>query len=176
MVKGFISKIGNVMEFQELLSLFEQNGVDADNIIINQPLIELTSNLSSGDKLVLISYCDVFLGLSDMFDRCIALADSGMEVRSIKEPEIVFNGEQLSMMRKLHTLGREMRSRRTLNGVNKAKAQGKRLGRPEGTIKFNSKAIAVDKLRRESGLTVVEACKIVGCNTQTYYRFLRAIK
>lgn len=128
MVKGFISKIGNVMEFQELLSLFEQNGVDADNIIINQPLIELTSNLSSGDKLVLISYCDVFLGLSDMFDRCIALADSGMEVRSIKEPEIVFNGEQLSMMRKLHTLGREMRSRRTLNGVNKAKAQGKRLG------------------------------------------------
>lgn len=176
MKKGFISDIGNALQFQQLLSLFEQNGIDANNIIINQPFGDFTTTLKPGDTLFIVSYSDVFFGLGDMLDRCITLLDKDIEICSIMEPDIIFGSKYLSLMRNLHILGRDMRSRRTQNGVNKAKAEGKKLGRPEGTVKFNSKAIAVEKLRRESRITVVDACKIVGCSPQTYYRFLRAIK
>lgn len=176
MVKGFISKLESATEFQKLLSLFKQNGIDAHNVTINQPFAQFASTLHHGDKLLLISYSDVFLGLSDMFEHCLTLADKGIEIRSIREQDIVFSDKHLPMMRNLHTIGRDMRSQRTLRGVNKAKAEGRRLGRPGGSVKLNPKAIAADKLHKESGMTVVQACKIAGCTPQTYYRFMRTIK
>lgn len=171
MKKGFIATLNSVVEFRDIVKMFEQKGVDAENVVINTSFEEFSQSLSSGDIVVIRSYADVFASLSYFFTKYIELSHRGIAIESIQEPSIDISPANVKLVKLLSDVGTSIRTNSTQKGLMKAKSEGKKLGRPFGSTKLDGKIREVDKLRKDAKMSVAKACKIVGCEPRTYYRY-----
>lgn len=168
---GYISKIESAKEFQNYIQLFEQREVALDNIVINTDFDSLLASLVQGDTVIIFSYVGVFASLGSYMTTVIELLEREITIESLQEPNVRINCSNRELINELNALNRLLRSNSSLKGMTKSKTEGKRLGRPRGNSPEQLKKVAqVEKLCVESNLTVVAACKLVGCNTKTYYR------
>lgn len=168
---GYISKIDSAKEFQHYILMFEQREVDLDNIVINPDFNSLLASLVEGDTVIIFSYIGVFASLGSYMTTVIELLERGITIESLQEPNVRINCSNRELISELNALNRLLRSNSSLKGQTKSITEGKRLGRPQGSSPELRKKVAhVEKLCRESNLTIVAACKLVGCNLKTYYR------
>lgn len=172
MKKGYITDVTSVKELQNIISLFEKAGVDSDNICINCRFDEIVTQAEPGDTLVVMSYADVFKSIHDFLSQYMSLTARGISVVSLTEANIKIEQEHIDFVRELHGLYGRLRAVTTRKGLNRARAEGKKLGRPVGTTKINAKFYKVDELRRSSKLSIAKACEMAGCNPRSYYRYM----
>lgn len=176
MKKGFIAAFGSVVELKEIITLMEQYGVDNKNIVINQNFEEFTNSLQSGDVVVIPSYADVFMSLPYFLTKYIELSSHGIAIESVMEPSIDISAQNIALIKLLSELGTSIRISSTQRGLTKAKSEGKKLGRPYGSTKLDNEIKEVERLKKETNLSVLKACKIVGCEPRTYYRYREKIR
>lgn len=176
MIIGYINSLTSAKEAQMLISMFDKVGVLPENIIINREFNTVLSELSTGDVVVVRSYADVFNSLPEFLNKTIAIAEKGIQIKSITERNIEVSDNHLSFIKELSNLGFLMRKSTTKKGLQKAVDNGKKLGRPLGTTKVNLKIQEVIRLRSQSNITVAKACDMVGCNPRSYYRYIETQK
>lgn len=169
---GYIDKINSVKEFQKYILLFEQQDVPLDNIAINLDFDNFATSLSQGDTVVVYSYIGLFTSLGSYLTTAIELMEKGIIIESLLEPNVCINYSNGELIRELHYLSRQLRSASSIKSINKLKEEGKKVGRPCGSCSsdIRKKVVQVEKLREESSISVVDACRMVGCNLKTYYR------
>lgn len=169
---GYIGKINSAKEFQEYILLFEQREVPLDNVAINLSFDEFTASLGDGDTVVVCSYIGLFASLGTYLTTAIELLGKGITIESLLEPNVCINCSNSNLIRELNVLNRQLRSTSSLKSINKLKDEGKKVGRPRGSCssELQKKVAQVEKLRKESNISVVAACKLVECNMKTYYR------
>lgn len=171
MKHGYINKINSAKEFQQYILLFEQRGVHLDNIAVNLDFENFVTSLSEGDAVVVCSYIGLFASLGSYLTTAIELMERGVVLESLLEPNVCINCSNSDLIRELNNLNRQLRSTSSIKSINRLKEEGKRVGRPCGTSSELQKRVAhVKKLRKESDISVVDACKLAGCNLKTYYR------
>lgn len=168
---GYVSKIDSAKEFQHYIVLFEQRGVVLDNIMISSDFDGFLTSLAEGDTVIILSYIGVFASLSAYLTAVVELLERGITIESLQQPNIRINHSNGNLIRELNTLNRQLHSCSSLKGMTKSKTEGKKLGRPCGSSKkLQKKVEQVEKLRKESNISVTAACKLVECNVKTYYR------
>lgn len=168
---GYIGTIHSAKEFQENIALFEQQGIPLDNVSINTSFDEFVASLTEGDTAVVYSYTGLFTSLDTYLTAVIELAERGVVIKSLKEPNISVTDSNRAFVGELYALGRQLRSASSLKNVNKLKNEGRRVGRPAGTTSDTLEKVAqIDKLCKQSGISVTKACKMVSCQPRTYYR------
>lgn len=168
---GCIGTIHSAKEFQEQIQLFERSGVSLDNVAINVDFDEHIASLKTGDTLVVCSYVGVFPSLGSYLTTAIELMERGIIIESLLEPNVCINCSNSDLIRGLNMLNHQLRSTSSLKSIHKLMNEGKKVGRPRGSsLELKKKVAHIDKLRKESNISVVAACKLVGCNLKTYYR------
>lgn len=168
---GYIGKINSAKEFQKYILLFEQQEVPLDNVVVNLSFDEFIAPLNDGDTAVVCSYVGLFPSLVSYLTTAIELMERGIIIESLLEPNVCLNSYNSDLIRELNMLNRQLRSTSSLKSIHKLMNEGKKVGRPRGSsLELKKKVAHIDKLRKESNISVVAACKQVGCNLKTYYR------
>lgn len=168
---GYMGKVNSAKEFQEHVELFERSGVALDNVVINIDFDEHIASLLTGDTIVVCSYIGLFPSLGAYLTKAIEMLEKGVMIESLQEPGIAVNPSNSKFINDLNTLNHRLRSTSSLKSIHKLMNEGKRVGRPRGsTLEQQKKVAQVEKLRRESNISVVAACKLAECNLKTYYR------
>lgn len=171
MVRGFIKPNFNVVEVIDQIESLKQNGITTENISINKSFDEFRDDITDNDTVIIISFVDIFSSLTELFATAIEFCSRNISLVSLNEPKLVINNEHIVLIESLQKIGSTLRAERTKKGLSNAVAQGKKLGRPYGSTKVNSKVLAVEKLIKTSSVSIEKACQIVGCSTKTYYRY-----
>lgn len=168
---GYMGKVNSVKEFQEHIGMFERSGVALDNVVMNVDFDEYIASLKVGDTIVVCSYVGLFPSLGAYLTKAIEMLESGVVMESLQEPGIAVNASNSKFINELSTLNHRLRSTSSLKSIHKLMTEGKRVGRPHGSSKELQKKVSqVEKLRKESNISVSAACKLVACNLKTYYR------
>lgn len=171
MKRGYISQVHSAREFQEQIRLFEQRGVSLDNISFNVSFEAYIASLNEGDRAIIYSYVGLFSSLGSYLTTAIDLMEKSVTIESLLEPNVTINASNCELVRELNSLNRSLRSLSSLRSVNKLKSEGKKVGRPHGSsVILQKKVVQVEKLRNESNISVVAACRLTECNPKTYYR------
>lgn len=174
---GYIGKIHSVKKLQEYITLFEQRGIITDNVVINLAFDEFVTSLNDEDTIVVYSYVGLFASLNSYMSTAIKLIERGIVIESLLELHICINRSNSELVSALNVLNRQFHSSISLKGIDKAKAEGKKLGRPRGsTSDMQKKVQQIDKLCKESNIPISEACIIAGCLPVTYYRIKGQMK
>lgn len=175
MIKAYVNQKRIASKFQSAIKAFQDYGVMTENISINDSFEDMIKTLDRGDSVVVMSYTDICTSLADLYSKIISLAQMEVDIRSIEEPYIAISIDQVEMIKSLSELDTRLRVIRTKQGLSKAKENGVKLGRPQGSKKANKKVEEVLRLRKDLGITIAKACQIAGCQPRTYYRNLKKL-
>lgn len=170
MRRGFIKQIASAKELQMQIAKLAAADVDVDAIVVATQFDEIYPSINQADVVVVINYASVSESMNNFFDTIEEVVDRGASIESLDEPDVPINAKTAAVFRVIYNLSYELRKTRTLQGLDKARSEGKTLGRPVGTKKVHAKAIQVDELRQTTNISVAEACRIAGCLPRTYYR------
>lgn len=172
MRKGYLHSVNSVSELQLILGKMNKANVDLENIVINEELNSFVNSLQDGDCMVVYSL-DIFGSILELLNFVTDFENKGIKIESISDEW--FNDYQSSMpvLRGLNDVGRRMVGIRTKKGLGRAKASGKKLGRPFGTTTSSAKIKEVDRIRSISNVTIKEACEMADCQPRTYYRHVK---
>lgn len=170
MKRGYIQPGKSASELMRIIKQFEQLDVSIGNITLNLSFDEFVKTVDNGDDIVVDSYTEIFGGLTDMLSRLIELSERGVRVESCSESSLFFDTENINMIKVVLSISNKVKAFRTQKGLNRARLNGVKLGRPLGATKISMKVAQVSKLCQTKGMSISKACKEVGCNPRTYYR------
>ena len=143
-------------------------------------LDELTSALQPGDRLVVSELSRLGRSLGQVVAVLDALAKGGVAFVALKE-NIRVEGKrdiQTKVMTTLFALfaevERDLISERTREGLAKARASGRKLGRPKGSLGVSRLDGKEDEIRHflELGVSKTAIAKITGVSRTTLYSFM----
>ena len=143
-------------------------------------LDELTSALQPGDRLVVSELSRLGRSLGQVIAVLDALAKAGVAFVALKE-NIRVEGKrdiQTKVMTTLFALfaevERDLISERTREGLAKARASGRKLGRPKGSLGVSRLDGKEDEIRHflELGVSKTAIAKITGVSRTTLYSFM----
>ncbi|MEG0559606.1 MAG: recombinase family protein [Muribaculaceae bacterium] len=169
MIKGYIQVIDSVSEFKEIIEKMCEAGVDPDEIVVNKSFDDFLTTVETGDCIV-VQNLDFLNDIYGLINATTLLSGRGIDLKSLAQPWYSISNEMLHMLNGINEFNRHIRVLRTREGLVKAKANGKKLGRPIGTTKIADKIQAINKLRRDLKISIAEACEMVKCNPRSYYR------
>ena len=145
-----ISNAGYTIEPNRVVSEYVSGSVEAMKRVEFKNLIE--NKLEAGDTLVVLKLDRLGRDNIDVQKTVTNLTDKGINLRCLDLPiSDLSTSEGKLMLQLMSTFAEFERNRireRTIDGLNRAKSEGKRLGRPPATNTFKS----VQRLK-ESGLT-----------------------
>ncbi len=152
----------------------------------DRKLDQLTEQLDSGDTLIVSELSRLGRSVGQVATLVDALTKSGIKIISIKE-DMVLNGNpnlqtkvMLTMFSLFAEIERDLISERTKEGLKRARAEGKLLGRPKGSLgksKLDGK-VAEIKDYMSKGVNLTNIAKIYGVSYGTMKHFVdtRGIK
>ncbi len=143
-------------------------------------LDELTSTLEPGDRLVVSELSRLGRSLGQVVTILDALAKGGVALVALKE-NIRVDGKQDMQTKVMTTLfalfaeiERDLISERTREGLARARASGRQLGRPKGSLGVSRLDGREDDIRRflELGLSKTAIAKLTGVSRTALYSFM----
>lgn len=166
---GYVQAVNSAVEFQQIIEEMKNVGIEAQNIFVNPSFSDFATTLNHGDVLVIKSLC-AFNSIAELFIHTIALLKREITVQSIDDPWFAMTQNQITLLQGFSDVSRKLRSSRSTQSLDQARAAGKKLGRPRGTTQHSQKVAEAQRLHRTEGLSITKACKIAGCQPRTYYR------
>lgn len=173
MKRGFIQPNKPAQVLFTILKNFEQHGVLIENVNINSTFAEFLKSVDNGDVVVVDSYTEIFVGLTEILTRLVEFYERDITIESCNERSICLTPDNIDIFKTILQVGAKVKTFKTIQGITKARESGVKLGRPFGISKVNKKVSEAYHLHKTSGLSISKACKEVGCNTRTYYRHIR---
>jgi DNA invertase Pin-like site-specific DNA recombinase len=143
---------------------------------------QLLEQLSLGDTLIVSELSRMGRSVGEIITTVDKLFKKNIRFMAIKEG-IRLNGEQslqtkvmITMFSLFAEIERELISMRTKEALAKAKAEGKKLGRPKGALgksKLDSRKEEVEKLLNLK-VSKASIAKITGVDRSTLYNFIKS--
>ena len=143
-------------------------------------LDDLMSGLTAGDRLIVSELSRLGRSLGEVIELLDAISKASIKFVAIKE-NIRFESRQDLQTKIMTTLfvlfaevERELISECTREGLAKAKASGKKLGRPKGSLGTSRLDGREDEIREllDLGVSKSAVAKITGVSRPTLYNFL----
>ena len=143
-------------------------------------LDDVMSELTAGDRLIVSELSRLGRSLGEVIELLDAISKASIQFVAIKE-NIRFEGRQDLQTKIMTTLfalfaevERELISERTREGLARARASGKKLGRPKGSLGTSQLDGREDEIRRllDLGVSKSAVAKITGVSRPTLYNFL----
>ena len=132
MTYTYIDPEVSVAQLRKSLDAFEQAGFDADKTVVGPSFDRFLTTVSDRSTVVVHSV-DFFSSLMELLSTLAALQERGITLRSLQEPWLNEKVESTAdFLVKLKQLASRLHQRRTRQGLQKARAAGKTLGRPTG--------------------------------------------
>ena len=145
-------------------------------------LDELISGLERGDRLVVSELSRLGRSLGQIVAILDALSKAGVAFVALKE-NIRVEGKQDIQTKVMTTLfalfaevERDLISERTREGLAKARASGRKLGRPKGSLGVSRLDGKQDQIRHflQLGVSITSIAKITGVSRTALYSFMRS--
>ena len=143
-------------------------------------LDDLMSELTAGDRLVVSELSRLGRSLGEVIELLDAISKASVAFVAIKE-KIRFEGRQDLQTKAMTTLfalfaevERELNSERTREGLARARASEKKLGRPKGSLgtsRLDGREDEIQKLL-DLGVSKSSVARITGVSRPTLYNFL----
>ena len=140
-------------------------------------LDQLMGSLEPGDRLVVSELSRLGRSLGEVVNLLDAIAKASVAFVAVKE-NIRFEGRQDLQTKVMTTLfaevERELISERTREGLARARAAGKTLGRPKGSLGVSRLDGREDEIRRflSLGVPKTSIARITGVSRPTLYNFI----
>jgi DNA invertase Pin-like site-specific DNA recombinase len=143
---------------------------------------QLLEQLSSGDTLIVSELSRMGRSVGDIITTMDTLVKKNIRFLAVKEG-IRLDGEQslqtkvmITMFSLFAEIERELISMRTKEALAKAKAEGKKLGRPKGALGKSKLDGKKEEIRQLLELKVSKAsiAKITGVDRSTLYNFIKS--
>ena len=185
-----VSSFGQSLESQ--IDTLINEGVNADHIFKEKisgkstdqriELKRLIEYAREGDTILVTKIDRLGRSIIDLNNIVQDLASKGVAIRFIDD-NITFEGTDNSAMNTLvfNMLGsfaqfeRDLIAQRTAEGRERAKAQGKHLGRPARPQKDVAKAVELFHDRTNNGLSVNDIVRLTGVPRSTIYREVKRV-
>lgn len=168
MEKIYIPTFYSLAEIQNNIKEMAAAGIDMQNTSIEESFDEFVKTLQPDDTVVVYSY-DCFASLIDVLSTIVSVPIRSFSEAWLAEP-VTDNRRYLEQ---IYELGKKIHAARTNRGLDRAKREGKKLGRAYGSIKPEAQnrelLLKVDMIRRENKVTIAQACRVAGCSTYTYH-------
>lgn len=145
---------------------------------------ELLAKLETGDMLIVSELSRMGRSVGEIITTIDTLVQKKIRFIAIKE-KIRLNGTQdlqskvmVTMFGLFADIERELISMRTKEGLAAARAKGKKLGRPKGTLGKSKLDDRREEIERLLGLGVSQSsiAKITGVHSTTLHRFIKSRK
>jgi len=145
---------------------------------------ELLENLEPGDTLIVSELSRLARSVGQIAIIVDTLRDKGIRFISIKE-NMTLNGKRdiqtkvmITMFALFAEIERDLISERTREGLSRARAQGKLLGRPKGRLGQSKLDGQEDQIRdlMSKGVTKANIAKILGVSWPTLQNFINTRK
>ena len=145
---------------------------------------ELLENLETGDTLIVSELSRLARSVGQIAIIVDTLRDKGIRFISIKE-NMTLNGKRdiqtkvmITMFALFAEIERDLISERTREGLARARAQGKLLGRPKGRLGQSKLDGQEDQIRdlMDKGVTKANIAKILGVSWPTLQNFINTRK
>ena len=140
-------------------------------------LDQLMGSLEPGDRLVVSELSRLGRSLGEVVSLLDAIAKASVAFVAVKE-KIRFEGRQDLQTKVMTTLfaevERDLISERTREGLARARASGKKLGRPKGSLGVSRLDGREDEIRRflVLGVPKTSIARITGVSRPTLYNFI----
>ena len=129
---GYISTCDRYSELRTVIEAFSQREKTIDRVCIGTAWGAFVKEVPNGATVVVYSV-DFFSSLMELLSTLAALQERGITLRSLQEPWLSEEtGSTAEFLLKLRTLAVRLHQNRTRQGLQKARAAGKQLGRPTG--------------------------------------------
>lgn len=176
----------------EILSYSHNNKLQVDNFIdetvsskkdyTKRRLGELLNNIQAGDNLITTELSRLGRSLLEVMEILHQLMKKDVKVHITKMNLILGNDIQSKVMAMAFSLAaeieREFISSRTKQALQKAKAQGKKLGRPQGSTSISKLDPHEEEIKilLEKNVSKLSICKIFDIAPATLYNFIKSRK
>lgn len=142
----------------------------------DRKLWRIVKEAQKGDYLVTSELSRLGRSTVDVLNTCNILANKGVNVYFVKQAMGLDQSPMGKMMTAILSafaeMERDLISQRTLEGLARARAQGKHLGRPFGASHRMLKLDEVLELVK-AGFNKSEIARLLDCNRNTVHRFCR---
>lgn len=180
-----VSTVGQDLAAQ--VELLKENGVSEQDIYKEKvtgtstaqrtELDSLLRHVRAGDEVIVSKIDRLARSITDLNKIVEALTDKGVSIRFITD-NLTFEADSNSAMNTLifNMLGsfaqfeRDLIVQRTTEGRERAKAQGKHLGRPKQPAANIERAVSLFNNRDNNGLSVKDIVNTTGVPRATIYR------
>ncbi len=144
---------------------------------------ELLDRLEKSDTLIVSELSRLGRSLGQMLTLVDALRDNDVRLLAIKEgintsKNDITTKTQIAMFGLFSEIERDLISQRTIEGLARAKRDGKKLGRPKGTLgrsKLDGKEVEIKQLL-EKGINKTAIAKLMDVSRPTLLNFVETRK
>ncbi|MBM7713038.1 DNA invertase Pin-like site-specific DNA recombinase [Bacillus thermophilus] len=186
-----VSTVGQDLETQEAILKAEGcerlyvEKVTGTSTAPRKELANMIDNVRAGDTVYVTKIDRLARSITDLNKIVSELNEKGVSVVFIQDDMTFKTGGKITAMQELmfNILGsfaqfeRSLIVERTTEGRERAKAQGKHMGRPASSNERDiRKAIELMKDRANNGLSVTDICKITGVKRATLYARMKEEK
>lgn len=172
-----VSTVGQSLEAQisqlkeygcEKIFQEKQSGAKSDRDTLREAL----EYLREGDKLIVTKIDRLARSVKDLHNIANDLNEKGIALVFLKE-QIDFSTPagklMFTMLGAIGEFERDLINERTAEGRERAKAQGKHMGRPSQDVKAIEKALKYYDSKEDNGMSVNDIAKLTGVPRSTIY-------
>lgn len=142
-------------------------------------LNKIIKNGNKGDWLIVSELSRLGRSTIDVLETCRIFGKKGINVylvkQSIKLDESPMGKMILAILSAFAEMERDLMIQRSKEGIERARQQGKHLGRPFG-FTYRKLNIQDVKTLRDTGLAKAEMARLLNCNWNTLHRFMKENK
>ena len=142
-------------------------------------LNKIIKNGNKGDWLIVSELSRLGRSTIDVLETCRIFGKKGINVylvkQSIKLDESPMGKMILAILSAFAEMERDLMIQRSKEGIERARQQGKHLGRPFG-FTYRKLNIQDVKTLRDTGLAKAEMARLLNCDWKTLHRFMKENK
>lgn len=152
------------------------NGISGCVKAKDRNLNKIIQKAEKGDWVIVSELSRLGRSTIDVLETCRTLGKKGINVylvkQSIKLDETPMGKMILAILSAFAEMERDLIVQRSKEGIERARQQGKKLGRPRG---FNYRKLKIDEVLHlvKAGFNKSEISRMLNCNWQTLHRFMK---
>lgn len=148
----------------------------------SRKISEIKTTLNRGDLLIAVELSRLGRSMLEVMSLVLELSNNGVQMIFLRQPELsTFNNAYAKLLLAIYAyideMEREFISQRTKAGLDKVRQEGKKLGRPNGSLNSEyDKNIDTIKLMLSKGETKRQIWQKLGYTHKTFKSFTNFLK
>lgn len=170
----------HAMDNKKVVDQFLEVEISSRKSLRDRRIEELLEILQKDDILIVAELSRLGRSMMETLQVITEIQKKGVDIEFIRQPELSTNGPMKNLILAIYAYfaesEREFISMRTKQGLDAARANGKILGRPKGSIgasKLDKHKMQIEAWL-EKGINLTSICKLCECSNATLYNWAKS--